>query len=287
MTLDNKRYILTISCPDTMGIVASVAGILKDNNCFIIESAQWGDQATGKFFMRVVFDAQSASSKYEVLKEQFEGLAFNFAMELKIYDITIKPKVMILVSKESHCLNDILHRWSSGLLNCEVVAVVSNHSDLQEMVKWYKIPFYHLPVDDNNRPQQESKIYELMQQLKVDFVVLARYMQILRPVFVDKIYGRAINIHHSFLPGFKGARAYHQAFAKGVKLVGATAHFVSNDLDEGPIIEQEVTRVDHATTIDKLIAIGRGIEAMVLSRALDYIVEHRVMLNDNKTVIFK
>lgn len=287
MSLENQRYILTLSCQDTVGIVAAISGVLRDNHCFIVESGQWGDPSTGKFFMRTVFDAQSGAPSYEKLKAKMEGVAFDFSMDLKLYTPTAKPRILVLVSKQSHCLNDILHRWASGLLAADIMGVVSNHPDLEHMVKWYNIPFYYLPVTEATRGEQENKIYDIIQQQRVDIVVLARYMQVLRPAFVSKIYGKAINIHHSFLPGFKGARPYHQAFDKGVKLIGATAHFVSNELDEGPIIEQEVVRVDHTYTPERLLALGRTIESSVLSRALDYVVERRIMLNDRKTVVFR
>lgn len=287
MSLENKRYILTLSCQDTVGIVAAVSGLLRDSYCFIVESGQWGDVSTGKFFMRTVFDTQPGAPAYDKLRAKIEGVAFDFSMDFQLHDVSNKPKILLMVSKQGHCLNEILHRWASGLLHADIMAVISNHLDLQQMVKWYNIPFYHFPVTEQTRPQQEGKIYEVIQQHHIDIVVLARYMQVLRPAFVNKIYGKAINIHHSFLPGFKGARPYHQAFDKGVKIIGATAHFVSNELDEGPIIEQEVTRVDHTQTPDKLLAIGQGVESQVLSRALQYLVERRVLLNGNKTVVFK
>jgi len=286
MSLENQRYILTLSCQDVAGIVAAVAGVLSDNHCFIVESGQWGDASTGKFFMRTVFDAQTGAPSCDQLKKKMEGVAFDFGMDIRLYTPNVKPRILVLVSKESHCLNDILHRWASGLLAADVMGVVSNHPDLERMVKWYNIPFYYLPVTNDTRADQENKIYDIMQQQRVDILVLARYMQVLRSAFVTKIYGKAINIHHSFLPGFKGARPYHQAFDKGVKLIGATAHFVSDELDEGPIIEQEVVRVDHTYTPDRLLALGRTVESLVLSRALDYLVERRVMLNEHKTVVF-
>ncbi len=287
MSLDAKRYILTLSCQDIIGIVAEVSGFLKDNQCFIVESAQWGDSSTGKFFMRTVFEHSGRTSSAEQLQSKFESVAFNYGMEYKIYDVNTRPRLLLMVSKESHCLNEILHRWASGLLKADIMGVVSNHQDLSTMVKWYNIPFHYLPVTEDNRIEQETKIFELMQKNQIDLLVLARYMQVLRSVFVDKIYGKAINIHHSFLPGFKGAKPYQQAYDKGVKLIGATAHFVSNELDEGPIIEQEVTRVDHSYTPERLLALGKSVESLVLARALEYLVERRVLLNDKKTVVFK
>lgn len=287
MSVGNNRYILILSCQDTIGIVAAVSGFLKENQCFIVESAQWGDASTGRFFMRTVFEVQSLTSHYEELKSKFESIAFDFSMEYQLIDVKTKPRLLLMVSKEGHCLNEILHRWASGNLHADIPAVVSNHEDLRQMVTWYNIPFYHFPVTENTRAEQENLIYDLILKQQIDLVVLARYMQILRPAFVRRIYGRAINIHHSFLPGFKGAKPYHQAFEKGVKLIGATAHFVSDDLDEGPIIEQEVTRIDHTYTSERLLSIGRYVESLVLTRALDYMVERRVLLNGSKTVIFK
>jgi formyltetrahydrofolate deformylase len=283
----NKTFTLTLSCEDKVGIVAAVAGFMAENGCFIIESAQMGDPHTKKFFMRTVFESQNGITLHEELKLKFKSVAEKFKMDWELYDNLIKPRVLIMVSKQGHCLNDLLHRYATGSLPVEIPAVISNHTDMERLVKWFDIPFYHLPVTDGSKAAQENKIWEIIQQNNIELTVLARYMQVLTPNIVSKIYGKAINIHHSFLPGFKGAKPYHQAYERGVKIIGATAHYVSNDLDEGPIIEQEVTRVSHAHTPDQLLAIGRDIESIVLSRAVKYHVEHRVIQNGTKTVVFQ
>lgn len=283
----NKRYILTLSCEDISAIVSSVSGFLADNHCFIIESAQLGDPSTNKFFMRTVFEiTDSNGMSFKDFSANFAKIAEKFTMNWQLNDADKKLKTLIMVSKQSHCLNDLLHRYASGNLNIEIPAVISNHKDMEDMVKWHNIPFYHLPFLPNDKPRQEQQVLELIKEYDIELTVLARYMQILSPEFVNNVYGRAINIHHSFLPGFKGAKPYHQAFDRGVKIIGATAHYVSNELDEGPIIEQEVTRVSHSDTPEKLLNIGRGIESLVLSRAVKYHSEHRVLLNGNKTVVF-
>lgn len=281
-----KKYTLTLSCADTVGIVSSVSGYMAQNNCFIIESAQMGDSSTGRFFMRTVFEAQGKNSDFAKLEELFKPIAKKFNMDWQLSDNSKKQRLLIMVSKQDHCLNDLLHRYASGSLDVEIPLVISNHTNTEKMVKWYDIPFMHLPVDNSNREQQEATILDLINEHNIDLTVLARYMQVLTPNLVEKIYGKAINIHHSFLPGFKGAKPYHQAYERGVKIIGATAHYASNDLDEGPIIEQEVTRVNHSYTPEKLLAIGRDIESMVLARAVKYHIENRVILNGNKTVVF-
>jgi len=269
-----------------MGIVAAVSGFLADNKCFIIESAQMGDASTGKFFLRVVFEAQNGVGSKALFSEKFKPVADKFNMDWNLQDNAEKQRLLILVSKQGHCLNDLLHRYASGSLPVEIAGVISNHDDMEKTVRNYDVPFYHMPVSNENRETQERQILEFIKNEEVDLTVLARYMQILTPNIVKHIEGRAINIHHSFLPGFKGAKPYHQAYDRGVKIIGATAHYVSNELDEGPIIEQEVTRVNHSHTPDQLLAIGRDIESIVLSRAVKYHVEHRVIPNGNKTVVF-
>lgn len=284
--MENKRFTLTISCKDTIGIVAAVAGFMANNECFILESAQMGDASTGKFFLRTVFETHNGVNSKEKFIEKFQPVADKFNMRWQLRCNQEKQRLLILVSKQGHCLNDLLHRYSTNSLPVEIPAVISNHKDMEKMVKDYDIPFYHLPVSNDNRAEQEQQILDIIQKENIDLTVLARYMQILTPNLADKIKGRAINIHHSFLPGFKGAKPYHQAYDRGVKIIGATAHYVSNELDEGPIIEQEVTRVNHTHTPNKLLAIGRDIECMVLSRAVKFHIEHRVILNGNKTVVF-
>ncbi len=281
--MPEKTYILTLSCKDTKGIVAAVSGFLAENGCFILESAQLGDASTGNFFMRSVF---TSSDKLASLEDNFQKIADEFTMDWKLHDQSVKPRLLLMVSKQGHCLNDLLHRYASGSLAIEIPAIISNHPDMEEMANWYNIPFHHLPITTKTKSKQEDQIFELIKNLDIDLTVLARYMQIISPNLVEKFYGKAINIHHSFLPGFKGAKPYHQAFDRGVKIIGATAHYVSNELDEGPIIEQEVTRVNHIHTPDKLLSIGQDIESIVLTRAVTYHIEHRIMLNGTKTVVF-
>jgi formyltetrahydrofolate deformylase len=234
--------------------------------------------------MRTEFDAAKNAAD---LRGAFSVLAQKFGMEWSLYDLAQKPKVLILVSKEGHCLNDLLHRYRTGSLGVEVPAVISNHTSLMHLAEWHEIPFIHLPITPETKQKQEAALLQEIKNRTIDLVVLARYMQILSPELCKALRGRAINIHHSFLPSFKGARPYHQAFTRGVKLIGATAHFVTEDLDEGPIIEQEVARVDHTHKPEDLVTIGQDIECMVLARALKYYAEHRVLLNGNKTVVFK
>lgn len=275
----SKKYILTLSCKDVRGIVAAVSGFLAENGGFIVESAQYGDESTGRFFMRVEFSAE------KTLSQNFEEkVARHFSMEWTLTPKEQKSRVLILVSKAGHCLNDVLYRHATGQLNIEISAIASNHPDLKRAAEFYDIPFFHLP---EGKAKQEEKILELIGTYDVDVTVLARYMQILSPALCKQLMGRAINIHHSFLPSFKGAKPYTQAFDRGVKLIGATAHYVTTDLDEGPIIEQEVARVDHTQTPAELAAIGHDIECLVLARALKYHTEHRVLLNGQKTVVFK
>jgi len=285
--MNKRRYILTLSCKDTVGIVAAVSGFLAQYEGFIEESAQLGDPSTGNFFMRTVFLSGPNTPDYKGLQSAFGPIAARFKMNWDLHDTNRKPRVLLLVSKQDHCLHDLLHRYASGSLPIDIPAVVSNHQTVERMVAWYDIPFHHLPVMPESREKQESKIYDLMNSLQIDLIVLARYMQVLSPGLVSRMEGKAINIHHSFLPSFKGAKPYHQAFERGVKIIGATAHYVTNELDEGPIIEQEVIRVDHTHTPEKLLALGQDIEALVLSRAVQYHIEHRVLLNTHKTVVFK
>jgi len=285
--IDKKRYILTISCADQAGIVAAVSGFLAENDGFIIESSQFGDFSTGKFFMRTDFETGDKMSGTAEITEKFTEIAEKFDMNFEVFNVEYKPRALIMVSKTSHCLNSILHRYSTGNLPIEIPAIASNHKDLEEMAKWHNIPFYHLPITPSTKAEQESALLKLVEELNIDVVVLARYMQILSDNLCKKLKGKAINIHHSFLPSFKGANPYKQAFNRGVKIIGATAHYVTGDLDEGPIIEQEVIRVDHTEKPDDLKLIGQDIESRVLSHALKLHIEHRVLLNGNKTVVFK
>jgi formyltetrahydrofolate deformylase len=286
--MSQTTYILTLSCHDTRGIVASVTGFLAAQDGFIIESTQFGDPSTQRFFMRVQFSSGQTTPAGDNLRKKFATeVADRFGMEWDIADAGRKARVVILVSKQLHCLNDLLHRYRTGALAMEIPAVISNHPDARGIVEWHGIPFHHLPIENGDKAAQEAKIRSLMDAEQADVVILARYMQILSPELSAHLRGRAINIHHSFLPSFKGAKPYHQAHERGVKLIGATAHYVTDALDEGPIIEQEVARVDHAQSPEQLAAIGQDIEAQVLTRALKYQLEHRVLLNGTKTVVFK
>jgi formyltetrahydrofolate deformylase len=283
--MSDTRYILTLSCADKRGIVAAVANFLATHFGFIIESAQYGDESTGTFFMRVEFAVEAGAPDEAALKTLFATqVAEPFAMNWAMHNKATKSRVLILVSKFGHCLNDLLYRASTGQLQVDIPAIMSNHQDMQKIALHHDVRYVFVPDD---KAKQEAKIMELVEKFHIDVVVLARYMQILSPELSKKLAGKAINIHHSFLPSFKGARPYKQAFDRGVKLIGATAHYVTDDLDEGPIIEQEVARVDHAHTPEQLTAIGRDIECAVLARALQYHVEHRVILNGRKTVVFR
>ncbi len=285
------EYILTLSCLDQRGIVRNVSGFLADHGCNIINSAQFGDAQTRRFFMRVQFAVEESAYDDAVLRADFDVLAATMQMDWQMHDAAKKPRLMLMVSKIGHCLNDLLFRYKSGLLPVEIPAIVSNHTDFYQLAASYNIPFHHLPLAPGASPEakraQEQKILEIVQANDIDLVVLARYMQILSPEMCNALAGRAINIHHSFLPSFKGAKPYYQAHDRGVKLIGATAHFVTGDLDEGPIIEQDVERVDHAMEPDTLTAIGRDVECVVLARAVKCFVEHRILLNGHKTVVFK
>ncbi len=282
------EYILTIACADVRGIVAAVSGFIAASDGFILESTQYGDPSTGQFFQRIHFAAGDQTPDYDALRDAFKGeVAEPFAMNWQLHDTRRKPNVLIMVSKFGHCLNDLLHRHQTGTLNIDIPAVVSNHPDMKRLVEWHGIAYHHLPVTTETKAEQEKNVLGLVDKYHIDLVVLARYMQILSPELCRELEGRAINIHHSFLPSFKGARPYHQAHARGVKIIGATAHYVTSHLDEGPIIEQEVAHVDHTYSPESLTAVGRDIENRVLARAVKYHTEHRVLLNDNKTVVFK
>jgi formyltetrahydrofolate deformylase len=286
--MSEKRYILTLSCKDARGIVAAVTGFLAEQYGFIIESAQFGDASTHRFFMRVEFALESKAAMFEVFTQRFEEqVSKHFGMQWDIVEKNKKCRVLVMVSQAGHCLNDLLYRHSTGQLPIEVAAIVSNHRDWEHVAKWHGIPFYYLPITEKNKPQQENQVLELVEKHSIDIIVLARYMQILSSDMCKALVGRAINIHHSFLPSFKGAKPYHQAFDRGVKIIGATAHYVTTDLDEGPIIEQEIERVDHAQKAADLAAIGRDIECLVLARAVKYVSERRVLLNGKKTVVFR
>lgn len=280
------RFILTLSGPDRMGIVAAVASFLLEHECNILESAQFGDPETLQFFMRVSFDSRSATTAAE-LSEAFAKVGDAFSLQWAVYDTASKPRLIIMVSKFGHCLNDLLYRHRIGALPVEIPAIVSNHRDFYRLAAQSDIPFHYLPVDASSKAKQEQQLLDIVREERCDLVVLARYMQILSPKVCAELSGRAINIHHSFLPSFQGAKPYRQAHDRGVKLIGATAHYVTPDLDEGPIIEQDVARVDHSMSVDACAGVGRDVECAVLARAVHWHVEHRILLNGNRTVIFR
>lgn len=281
----NPVYILTLSCPDRLGLVHAVSGFLLERSANIEEAAQFNDPSTGLFFMRVQFAC--AQHSFEELKAQLTSFAQPFEMQWKLHAQALPMRTVIMVSKEGHCLNDLLFRWKSGLLNLDIRAIVSNHREFYQLAASYNVPFHHLPVTATTKARVEAKQLEIIQNEEAELVVLARYMQILSNDLCTNLSGRAINIHHSFLPSFKGAKPYYQAHDRGVKLIGATAHYVTADLDEGPIIEQDVARVDHSKTVEDLTALGRDTESQVLARAVKWHSEHRVLINGHKTVIFK
>src|SRR6187399_583271 len=284
----DSTFSLLLVCPDRKGIVASVAGFLSEHDASIVEAKQFNDQLTRRFYMRAVFT--SVGPKFvsiEKLRAEFAKLANGYDMTWQIEDTARRIRVLIAVSKLGHCLHDLLHRWRSGVLPADIVGVVSNHEDLRALVEWHQIPFHYLPVAADTRQQQEAALLALFSRYQADLLVLARYMQILSNDMCRSLAGRCINIHHSFLPSFKGAKPYYQAHDRGVKLIGATAHYVTADLDEGPIIEQDVARADHTDTVESLTARGRDTESQVLARAVKWHSEHRVLLNGHKTVIFK
>ena len=290
MTRDHE-FVLTLSCRDTKGIVYAVSGLLYQAGCNIIDSQQFGDvlasDATGLFFMRVHFEAPAHLADADRLDQLFTHVRNQFGMDARFHALGRRPRLLLMVSKQGHCLNDLLFRWRSGQLEVDIPAIVSNHADHAGLAASYGIAFHHLPVAGDAKREQERQVEALIERERIDLVVLARYMQILTPEFCQLLAGRAINIHHSFLPSFKGAKPYFQAHERGVKLIGATAHYVTADLDEGPIIEQDVERVDHAGSPEDYTAVGRDVECVVLARAVRWHVEHRVLLNGRKTVVFR
>ncbi len=286
MSLSASEYILTLSCPDTTGIVFRVTGVLYELDCNILDAQQFGDADSGRFFLRVHFRVPEGAS-LATLEQRFTELAKPFAMDWQIRDTATRARIMVMVSKQGHCLNDLLFRARSSQLPVDIVAVVSNHPTYAELSRSHGVPFHHLPITPDTKAEQEQQVLALVRELEVDLVVLARYMQILSPEMCRELEGKAINIHHSFLPSFTGARPYHQAHDRGVKLIGATAHYVTPDLDEGPIIEQGVERVDHTMDAAALSQVGSDIESQVLARAVRSHVEHRVMLNGHRTVVFR
>jgi formyltetrahydrofolate deformylase len=282
-----REYVLTLSCADRLGIVHAVSGFLAERSCNIVDSQQFSDRQGGRFFMRVHVQAESSDLTLDDLQVGFAPVGAEFGMDWQVHDLAVRQRLLVLVSKQDHCLNDLLYRCRVGAIPADIAAVVSNHPDAGPMVESVGLPFHHLPVTPETKREQEERILDLVTEHQVDLVVLARYMQVLSHELCEKLVGRAINIHHSFLPSFAGAKPYHQAYERGVKLIGATAHYVTEVLDEGPIIEQEVARVDHSLTPAKLAAVGRDLESLALARAVTWHLEHRIILNGGRTVVFR
>ncbi len=281
-----RRFVLTVTCPDRTGIVAAVSGFIASHGGWVVEAAQHGDLATGQFFQRIEVLAESLPFGPEEFGVRFADLANEFRLDWRMSDTDVRKRVVVLVGREDHCLADLLYRWRSGDLRCEIPAVISNHPDLRPLVEWHGIDFLHVPVTVERRSEALAEVASHFEALDGDVMVLARYMQIIPGEVCARYPGRILNIHHSFLPSFAGARPYHQAFERGVKLIGATCHYVTSELDAGPIIEQDMSRIDHADTVQDLLRIGRDIERSVLARGLRWHLEDRVLLNGRRTVVF-
>ncbi len=278
-------YVLTVTCKSTRGIVAAITGFLAEKGCYIVDSSQFDDLDTGMFFMRLTFTSQEGAT-IEEITAGFKAIEKQYGMVARFHDGAEKMKVLLMVSRFGHCLNDLLYRWKIGALPIDIVGVVSNHFDYQKVVVNHDIPFHHVNVTKANKPEAEARLMGIVEQSGAELIVLARYMQVLSDDICKKMSGRVINIHHSFLPSFKGANPYKQAFERGVKLIGATAHYVTADLDEGPIIEQDVARITHAQSAADYVSIGRDVESQVLARAIHAHIHHRVFINGNRTVVF-
>ncbi|WP_454747653.1 formyltetrahydrofolate deformylase [Ciceribacter selenitireducens] len=279
------NFVLTVSCKSTRGIVAALSGYLAEQGCNIVDSSQFDDLDTGRFFMRISFLSEEGK-RLDALEEGLKPIADRFEMKTEIHDGGERMKVLLMVSRFGHCLNDLLYRWKIGALPIDIVGVVSNHFDYQKVVVNHDIPFHHIPVTKENKARAEARIMDVVEQTGAELIVLARYMQVLSDVMCNRMSGRIINIHHSFLPSFKGANPYKQAYQRGVKLIGATAHYVTADLDEGPIIEQDIARITHAQSAEDYVSIGRDVESQVLARAIHAHIHRRVFLNGNRTVVF-
>ncbi|HVT34026.1 MAG TPA: formyltetrahydrofolate deformylase [Nevskiaceae bacterium] len=285
MSTSDREYVLQFTSPDRPGVLAAITGALFEAGCNVRDAAQFGDPESQLFFVRMHVRTEGDVAAATLLRA-LEPARTRLRLQVECFDLAVKPRVLIAVSQHGHCLHTLLHKWQLGTLPCEIVGVVSNHETFRSLVQWYELPFHFLPVG-NDRPAQERALLQLARDQRTDLLVLARYMQVLSAEACAEFSGRCINIHHSFLPGFKGAKPYHQAHARGVKLIGATAHYVTTDLDEGPIIEQDVRRVTHATTPEEMVELGRETEASVLARAVRWHVEHRVVLNGGKTLVFE
>lgn len=284
--MNQHDFILTLACPDRRGIVHHVSGLLLAHGGNILDAQQYGDAQTNQFFLRVHFALPKPSSLEAVERDLCESETA-FEMQWQLHNARQKARLLIMVSKQGHCLNDLLFRIKTEQLAATIAAVVSNHEDFEGLVRSYDVPFHHLPITSDTKSGQESRLLNLIESEQIDLVVLARYMQVLSPDLCRALNGKAINIHHGFLPSFKGARPYHQAHAHGVKIIGATAHYVTEDLDEGPIIEQDIERVDHAMRVENLTQVGSAVESLVLSRAVRSHVEHRILLNGKRTIVFR
>ncbi|NOV24468.1 formyltetrahydrofolate deformylase [Cupriavidus necator] len=284
----SQPFVLTLACPSAPGQVAAVVGLLERHRCYIDELTVFDDDLSNRFFLRCVFHpTHSEALVIDVLRQEFTPIADRFDMQWAIHDALARPKVLIMVSKLEHCLADLLFRWRMGELKMDIVGIASNHPDLEPLARQHDLPFRHFPITPETKAEQEAQWLDLFESSGAELVILARYMQVLSPGTSGRLAHRAINIHHSFLPGFKGAKPYHQAHARGVKLIGATAHFVTDDLDEGPIIEQAVERVDHSYRPEQLLAVGRDVECITLARAVKAFIERRVFVNGDRTVVFQ
>ncbi|PAU75275.1 formyltetrahydrofolate deformylase [Halomonas salipaludis] len=286
MNHSSDTWILAAQCPSRLGTVDVVTRFLKEQRCYITEQQSFDDRLSERFFIRTAFFPEAAGFDADAFQADFAARAAEFDMTFELASPGQLTPVVIMVSKADHCLNDLLYRYRTGQLPIEIRAVVSNHPDLEPLAAWHDLPYYHLPITPETKPEQEAQVWQVIEESGAELVILARYMQVLSSEMSEKLAGKAINIHHSLLPGFKGAKPYHQAHAKGVKLVGATAHYINDDLDEGPIITQGVEPVTHADTPEDLVAKGRDIECLTLARAVAYHLERRVFLNDKRTVVF-
>lgn len=281
-----NHYRLIISCPDRVGIVATVSQFISNHGGWIVEANHYSDLVSGHFFMRHCIRANSLPIGIEEFREKFAPIAEEFNMQWRITDSAVPKKVILMASKGSHCLVDLLHRWHSKELDCDISCVISNHDDLRSLVEWHGIPYFYVPVDKDNKAEHFQRINAIVEEHKADTLVLARYMQIIPPELCSHYKGQIINIHHSFLPSFVGARPYHQAAERGVKLIGATCHYVTQDLDAGPIIDQDVIRISHNDTVDDMVRLGKDVEKNVLARGVRNHLEDRVLLHGNKTIVF-
>ena len=278
-------YVITFHCSDRLGVMARFASLFYESGAFITSTAQYSDSVTQRFFQRCVFDDRCLKISYEQFCQALDRLAAEMQMDYQLRPLKQRMKLLLGVSRFDHCINNLLNKWKAGVLPVDIVGVFSNHEDCRRLVEWHDIPYHHLPITPDTKPEQESRIMALMNEHKVELLVLARYMQVLSDSMSQQLAGRAINIHHSFLPGFKGAKPYHQAYDRGVKIIGATAHYVTSDLDEGPIIAQEVKAVDHNLSADDMVLLGHDIESSTLTHAVKLHAQQRVILNGQRTVI--